>query len=188
MNRMEIRLRKIEQENDYQTIKKWFEDEKVMRYLSKEKPREYTRERWARDYCFMKNLIMYMVEAIEDGSAKSIGYCGFSEDGTLGVAIGDVDYWGKGCAKKACSLLFDIGFEKGQYQQILSHVDSRNIRSRKLHKSLGFKISKKKSSSRNRRERKSKYHHGCELMFVLTKEAWTNRKQQANQKPVFIWL
>ncbi len=57
----------------------------------------------------------------------------------MGVLIGDKDYWGKGIAKEACSLVLDYGFKKLNLRKIFLAVFENNIHAIKLYKSLGFK-------------------------------------------------
>jgi [ribosomal protein S5]-alanine N-acetyltransferase len=57
----------------------------------------------------------------------------------LGVLIGNKDYWGKGIAKEACSLVLDYGFKKLNLRKIFLAVFESNIHAIKLYESLGFK-------------------------------------------------
>ena len=57
----------------------------------------------------------------------------------MGVLIGNKDYWGKGIAKEACSLILNYGFKKLKLRKIFLSVFENNIHAIKLYKSLGFK-------------------------------------------------
>ncbi len=57
----------------------------------------------------------------------------------LGILIGNKNYWGKGIAKEACSLVLNYGFEKLKLRKIFLAVFENNIPAIKLYKSLGFR-------------------------------------------------
>jgi len=58
----------------------------------------------------------------------------------LGVLIGDKDFWGKGIAKEACSLLLNYGFNILKIRKIYLAVYEHNLSAINLYKSLGFQL------------------------------------------------
>ena len=58
----------------------------------------------------------------------------------LGILIGNKNYWGKGIAKEACSLMINYGFNNLKLRKIFLAVFETNIAAIRLYKSLGFQI------------------------------------------------
>ena len=60
---------------------------------------------------------------------------------TVGIIIGNKDYWGKGLAPEAIELLTDFAFRKLKIKEVNLGVISENKRAIKAYKKAGFKIS-----------------------------------------------
>jgi len=56
----------------------------------------------------------------------------------IGYWVGK-EYWGKGYAKEAVSLVIDFAFKKLKLRKICAHVNEPNITSQKLLEKMGFK-------------------------------------------------
>lgn len=61
---------------------------------------------------------------------------------TLGLLIGDQDYWGKGIGKEATALLVDYGFNKLKLKEVNLGVISENKAAIRVYEKVGFKIEK----------------------------------------------
>ncbi len=61
---------------------------------------------------------------------------------TLGLLIGDKDYWGKGIGKEATALLVDYGFNKLKLKEVNLGVISDNKAAVRVYEKAGFKVEK----------------------------------------------
>lgn len=59
---------------------------------------------------------------------------------TIGILIGDKDYWGKGIATEAVMLLIDYGFQKLNLKEINLGVILENKAAIRVYKKVGFRV------------------------------------------------
>lgn len=59
---------------------------------------------------------------------------------TVGILIGNKDYWGRGLATEATKLLTDYAFSKLKLKKIDLAVDARNRPAIKVYQKAGFKV------------------------------------------------
>ena len=85
--------------------------------------------------------------AIEDIETKKyIGGCGIQEVNwlsrvaTVGIMIGDKEYWGKGYGTDAMKVLMDFIFNKMNIRKIRLSTFSFNMRARKSYEKCGFEV------------------------------------------------
>ena len=85
--------------------------------------------------------------AIEDIETKAyIGGCGIQEVNwlsrvaTVGIMIGDKEYWGKGYGTDAMKVLIDFIFNKMNIRKIRLSTFSFNMRARKSYEKCGFEV------------------------------------------------
>lgn len=85
--------------------------------------------------------------AIEDIETKAyIGGCGIQEVNwlsrvaTVGIMIGDKEYWGKGYGTDAMKVLMDFIFNKMNIRKIRLSTFSFNMRARKSYEKCGFEV------------------------------------------------
>ena len=85
--------------------------------------------------------------AIEDIETKKyIGGCGIQEVNwlsrvaTVGIMIGDKEYWGKGYGTDAMKVLIDFIFNKMNIRKIRLSTFSFNMRARKSYEKCGFEV------------------------------------------------
>jgi len=93
---------------------------------------------------------------------------------TLGLLVGDKNYWGMGIGTEATKLLVNYAFQKLNLKEVNLAVISENIAALKVHEKVGFKV--------DRIERKS-IRHGKKLFDTV----WMSIKQKdIRQKKVSI--
>jgi RimJ/RimL family protein N-acetyltransferase len=147
---------------------RWSNDPEVIQYLWLYLPAtEIGEEQWIESYSttIANNNIVFVIEAILDKETLSIGYCGFNDihykdqEATLGIAIGEKDYWEKGYGTEAMALLVRYGFEQLNFHRISSSIVEFNERSIGLHKRLGFQ--------QDGRLREATYRNGRFWDYVL---------------------
>ncbi|MGL4739907.1 MAG: GNAT family N-acetyltransferase [Sarcina sp.] len=85
--------------------------------------------------------------AIEDlETSEYIGGCGINSTDlknricTIGIFIGDMDYWGQGYATDALEILINFIFNELNLEKIKLTVYDFNTRAIKLYEHLGFKV------------------------------------------------
>ena len=134
--------------SDIQYFLKWFNDLEVTQYLNMSLPMtEMAEEKFIEELgtTRAKSDVMLVIEAIEDSASKPIGSISLGSinpkdhNATFGIAIGDKDYWSKGCGTEAARLIINYGFEVLNLHRINSGAIAFNERSVRMHKSVGFK-------------------------------------------------
>jgi len=146
----------------------WLNDPRVNHFISSGRRRyEYGEvEQYVRSYegTDIKMLFGIYVR-IENRHIGNLTYSHIdwqNNTGAIGIAIGDVDYWGKGYASEALRLAVDYAFNKLGFVRLIAGIDRRNEASVKLFKRIGFVES-------GTSDEKKKYEIGEEngLVFVL---------------------
>ncbi len=61
-----------------------------------------------------------------------------NQSAELAIALGELDYWGKGYGTEAARLIIEYGFRQLNLRRIRSNVFSPNHRSLKMHENLSF--------------------------------------------------
>jgi RimJ/RimL family protein N-acetyltransferase len=134
--------------SDVTSFLKWFNDMEVTQYLSMYLTMtEMAEEKWIEDAATRIRAgtdVYFIIEAIEGDSTKPIGTIGLhgisSKDhsASLGIAIGEKEYWGHGYGTEATRLILEYGFRQLNLHRIASSTLAFNERSIKLHKRVGF--------------------------------------------------
>jgi len=138
---------------DYNLIKKWYKDPRVIRYILPEKEISSILERFIHKYFkswIIARLFGYWLEhghgffILHQGQPIGVIVCWLIDktNGTyrLPVTIGLPEYWGKGYGRKAILQAADFIFNQLDGKRIIAgdvHMD--NIRSRKMFESCGFR-------------------------------------------------
>jgi RimJ/RimL family protein N-acetyltransferase len=136
-------------ENDITQLEcNWYNDPEVIKYLyisekiTVESQREYVREKNEKEDCYLfgifcnhKLIGTVKAELIEKKTSHK-------EDMkfTLGLMIGDKNYWGKGIAVEASKLMIDYIAKNTKHKKIWLGCDIRNKRALKVWKKAGFKF------------------------------------------------
>lgn len=119
---------------------------------------------------FMKDTYNFAIEAKD--SNKYIGGCGVNEIdwknsvATVGIMIGDKNYWSKGYGTDAMKLLVKFIFEQMNINKVKLCVYSFNKRAEKCYEKTGFK---KEGILREELFRDGKYHDTI-IMSILRNE------------------
>ena len=138
-----VRLRPLEPD-DLERDFRWFNDREVTRYLAARYPISMTHEeRWLRD--LPPNDFAHGVRlAIETKEGVHIGNLGLhqpnAEDrkASLGIMIGDKEYWSNGYGSDATVTLLRFGFGEMNLNRIWLHVFEYNERAQACYKKCGF--------------------------------------------------
>ena len=133
-------------ESDIEKAVEFINDEEVKKFLDSNIPFPITKwqeEEWIKsrksnsDYTYD-----FAIEDLETG--KYIGGCSINEcnlksrNCTIGIMIGDKDYWDKGYGSDALSVLIKFIFEEVNMNKIKLGVFSFNNRAIACYKKLGF--------------------------------------------------
>ena len=141
-----VLLRPIKR-TDISLFLKWINDPEVNQYLALYLPiTKMAEEKWIEERGANKpgNDVVFAIETINYGSDQVIGSIGLHQlnlkdrEGTLGIAIGEKDYWGQSYGTEAVRLIVCYAFEQMNLHRISSSVFSFNKRSLNMHKKVGF--------------------------------------------------
>jgi RimJ/RimL family protein N-acetyltransferase len=138
-----IRLRPREME-DEPAMHSWINDPDVTQNLAARYPYSHEAERE-----FVKSVTKidysnagFGIETLAEG--KFIGSLGFhkteaeSRSATLGIMIGEKDYWNRGYGTDAMRVLCRFGFEQMNLHRIELEVLAVNSRARRVYEKVGF--------------------------------------------------
>ena len=140
-DRIYLRYIKLTDVND--NYLSWLNDDEVMKGIvtsgyNLQKLQSYVREKFNSTHTHFFAIVLKS-NNVHIGNIKLDYHDSNANLSEMGVLIGDKDYWGKGIAKDACSLVLDYGFKKLNLRKIFLAVFENNIHAIKLYKSLGFK-------------------------------------------------
>ncbi|HUW45894.1 MAG TPA: GNAT family protein [Dehalococcoidia bacterium] len=162
--------------SDISYFLKWFNDPEVIQYLCLYLPMtEMSEEKYIEELgtTRAKSDAPFVIEVIEGASTKPIGNCGLHKinskdhNATLGIVIGEKDYWSKGYGTEATRLLINYGFQQLNLHRISSAAFAFNERSIKLHKKVGFR---EEGRLRQAMFKNGQYHDHVE--FGILREEW----------------
>jgi RimJ/RimL family protein N-acetyltransferase len=169
-----IVLRVVEK-NDLPSLLLWFNDPEVIQYLQFYLPlTELYEEKWLERNSLSEKDVVFVIEAImEDGSLKPIGICGLhgiewkNRRATIGIAIGDKEFWSNGYGTEAIKILIEYAFNELNLQRIESSAYDFHERSIAMQKKVGFQV--------EGRRRQAIFKNGRyvdEVMLGILKEEW----------------
>ena len=137
-----VNLRPLET-GDLERMFTWINDQETIQYLAARYPISRTEEeRWltSRPAADFANMVL----AIETKDGVHIGNCGLHEGqpenrkASLGIVIGDKDYWSNGYGSDAIVTLLRFGFYEMNLNRVWLHVYEFNERARACYKKCGF--------------------------------------------------
>lgn len=167
-----VKLREYRKE-DMILAQKFLNDAKVKRLMNPNIPFLYTyedEEKWFQSQSAMNDLYNFAIETLEE--KKYIGGCGINKldwknsVATIGIFIGNEDYWSKGYGSDALNILIKFIFEQMNIHKIKLGVYSYNKRAIKCYEKCGFK---KEGVLREELFRDGKYHDVI-IMGILKDE------------------
>jgi RimJ/RimL family protein N-acetyltransferase len=168
------------QKSDIAYFLKWFNDPEVTQYLAMYLPiTEMAEQKFIEDLATSRSATVayFVMEANNGEQSKPIGTIALGNinakdhSASLGLAIGDKQYWSRGYGTEAASLIIRYGFEQLNLHRISSSAWSFNERSIRLHLKLGFR--------EEGRRIESVYRNGSfcdEVMFGLLRQEWLKLK------------
>ncbi len=152
-------------------------DPEVVQYLVVRPPitRE-AEEAWYDSVVKDLNTVFFAIHAITP-EKKLIGNCSVGmrwkdRVGSLGIAIGEKEFWGKGFGTEAMRLLVDYSFETLNLQKVELEVHGFNERAFKCYEKVGFK--------EEARRREAKFINGeytDSVLMGLLREDWIPLEQ-----------
>lgn len=129
-------------ENDIDNKIKWINDDRINKFLHYDIPliKEKTKT-WFNNVKNLKNRYDAIIEA--DGNPVGlIGLLAIDDKNRKAeyyICIGEIEYMGKGIARRASEILLNIAFEKYHLNKVYLFTEINNINAQKLFKKLGFK-------------------------------------------------
>lgn len=167
-------LRVIEKD-DLSLALRWFNDAEVIQYLQMYLPMtRAAEEKWLERVSLSETNMVFVIEAkSDDRNSTPIGSCGLHDikwkdrQATIGIAIGEKEYWNGGFGTEAVKLLVEYAFCQLNLHRISSSVYDFNARSLAMQKKIGFVI--------EGRRRQAIFKNGAyadEIVLGLLKEEW----------------
>lgn len=147
----------------------WLNDPKVNRYLETRKTtidevKKYIKEKNKNPNClFLGIFLKENNKHIGNIKLEPINFSLYNT--TLGLLVGDKNYWGRGIGTEATKLLVNYAFQKLNLKEVNLVVISENIAALKVHEKVGFKVDKIERNS---------IRHGKKLFDTV----WMSIKQK----------
>ena len=170
-------------EEDIKIVQNFINDFEVKKLVDPNTPFPMTfwqEENWVKKDCNLNDQTYdFAIEDLESG--QIIGGCSINSTNiknrncTIGIMIGNKNYWGKGYGYDALSILIKFIFEECNMEKIKLSVFSLNPRALACYKKLGFK-----EEGRLKKEifREGKYHD--EILMALFKDDYLNNINRYN--------
>jgi len=159
----------------YSLFKQWYSNPKMLQYIRTVTEKE--RKSMLKGFFDKpKTNKVFIVETINGGVKKAIGYCGLlnisriNGDAVFVILISE-EYWGKDYGPEAAKLLLDYGFLKLNLNRVTSYTAEYNERSVKFHQEIGFKI-----EGRVRQALFWNQRYWDKICFGMLREKWEKRK------------
>lgn len=168
-----VRLRAYRKE-DAQIALEYLNDREVKRNLAPGVPFPLTlwdEEKWIESNTAFKDTYSFAIETIKE--KKYIGGCGINHidwknsNVTIGIFIGDKEYWSKGYGTDTMNILIKFIFEQMNINKIKLNVYSFNKRAIKCYEKCGFK---NEGVLRQEIFRDGKYYD--EIIMGLLRDEW----------------
>ncbi|MBC7262948.1 MAG: GNAT family N-acetyltransferase [Chloroflexi bacterium] len=164
-----VRLRAIER-SDIPTFVRWFNDREVTRYLNRHEPMSMAEEeRWFERQVEHPDGIIYAIETMDGIHIGNIGLHGINwknRSATLGIIIGEKDYWGQGYGSDAIRTLLSVAFEEMNLNRVELVAFDFNARAIRCYEKCGFTV---EGREREVLFREGKYHDQLR-MSILQRE------------------
>jgi len=140
----DVRLRAIERE-DIDRFVRWFNDPEVRRYLLMYEPMSRAQEeRWFEERLSRKDDLLLAIEVREGDRWVHIGNMGLhridwkNRGATLGIVIGEKEYWGKGYGTEAVRTMLRYAFHELGLNRVELETYSFNPRAQRCYEKAGF--------------------------------------------------
>lgn len=141
-----IYLRKLDEKDATQKYCDWLNDPEVNKYLETkratiEELRRYIKEKNKNPNCLFLG-IFFKEDEKHIGNIKLEPIDFKNKKVTLGMLIGDKEYWGKGLGTEAAKLLVDWAFDNLELEEVNLGVISENKAAIRIYEKAGFRIDK----------------------------------------------
>lgn len=169
-----VNLRAVEKK-DIPLFLRWYNDQEVIQYLQFYLPlTETAEEKWVEMISNSEKEIVFVIEAVvSENETMPIGTCGLHEISwkdrcaTIGIAIGEKEFWNNGYGTEAIKLLISYAFEQLNLRRVSSCVYDFNEKSLGIHRKFGIK------EEGRRREAIFKNNRYADVIeFGLLKKEW----------------
>ncbi|MGQ9700022.1 MAG: GNAT family N-acetyltransferase [Candidatus Bipolaricaulaceae bacterium] len=141
----DLRLRAIERE-DIPRFVRWLNDPEVRQFLLMHQPLSRAQEeRWFEEQLSRADELLLAIEVREGGEWIHIGNVGLhridlkNRTATLGIVIGEKDFWGKGFGREALRVLLRYAFLELGLHRVELETFSFNVRALRCYEAVGFK-------------------------------------------------
>ena len=129
--------------SDAPRFARWFSDPEVHQFLALRKKNITLKEeqKFLRKKLKDKGQCNFAIDTIDGVHIGSVGFklAPLDKRATLGIAIGDKQYWGKGCGTDAMIVILRYGFQKLRLHKIELEVHNYNPRAIAVYEKLGFR-------------------------------------------------
>lgn len=167
-----VKLRAIERE-DVPRFVRWFNDPEVKQFLTMYRPLSRAEEeRWVESLASRREDIVLAIEVRAGDQWVHIGNVGLhridwkNRTATLGIVIGEREYWGKGYGTEAVRTMLRYAFEELGLNRVELETYSFNPRAIRCYEKAGFK---REGVRRQALYRNGKFHDVI-LMGILRDE------------------
>lgn len=140
-----IRLRAYKKEEINQILE-YVNDPEIKRFTTPMVPYPFTyedEEKWLNSNSALNHTYSFAIESLNEG--KYVGGCGINivdwknSNATLGIFIGDKNYWSKGFGTDAMTVLIKFVFYQMNIRKVKLSVYAFNERAIKCYEKCGFK-------------------------------------------------
>ncbi|HOQ99434.1 MAG TPA: GNAT family protein [Anaerolineae bacterium] len=178
-----IRLRAIERD-DIPTFVRWFNDPEVRQYLLMYEPMSRAKEeRWFEARLEARDDYLFAIEAQDGERWVHIGNTGLhrvdwrNRHATLGIALGEKAYWGRGYGSDAVRTMLRFAFDELNLHRVELEVFDYNRRAQRCYEKAGFRL---EGTRRQALYHEGRYHDE-HLMSILRGEFTGHQAQQPPQ-------
>ncbi len=141
-----VRLRHVER-TDIPTFVRWFNDPEVREYLLINRPMSLAEEeRWFERLIDARDTELFAIEASDGDMPVHIGNLGLHDINwvnshtTLGIVIGEKNYWSKGYGSDAIHVALSHAFHTLNLNRVELRVFEDNARGIRAYEKCGFKL------------------------------------------------
>jgi len=138
-----VRLRPIE-ELDLPLFVRWFNDAEVRYWLTQSEAPEFTLEserEWYDETRADPATVVWCIETEDGQPVGNLGLHGIEEThgrATLGIAIGEKDFWGRGYGTEAIRRVLRYAFTELGLRRVVLEADEDNVRGIRCYEKCGF--------------------------------------------------
>jgi diamine N-acetyltransferase len=174
-----VRLRAIERD-DLPAFVRWLNDPEVIQYLQMYWPLSRAQEeQWFEDSLRQQNDRIMAIETVDGLLIGDVGLHRIDwkeRDATLGIVLGEKQYWGQGYGQDAIMALLRFAFETLNLHRVHLTVYAYNLRGIRCYEKCGFK---KEGCLREAHYHDGRYHDEI-MMGILASEFATRERSSAD--------